>query len=326
MLILILLTLFAAIAISVVALLDSHGMFHRWRYPPAPPLEVEAIVPDRAPLQRVPNGATVSTAGRLTILRVPPTPAEPKPIADGQPLPPAKASGSDLDPTVASGIRAFFRTRPQQPRDGRLITMTMEYQYSQLRLVLVDGCFRADGRQGPLVVFPPGARLFVDGGYLSVGVPGPAGMKARVGEELFWEAYALQISQPKSLERVHSICGPGAVVQVVPSSASAFAARQDAWAAMQFQRASKGVSWVEAVGAVQRCDRRMEASVRRDNAQAPEILVSNLCGSPLVNPPDPGNCPPGTRFERGNCYDDKGLIAPVAAPPTPVQPPPAPTR
>lgn len=66
--------LFMAIAIAVVALLDSHGTFHDWRYPPSPPLEVEAIVPDREPVQRVPRGASVSPSGLLTILRVPPTP------------------------------------------------------------------------------------------------------------------------------------------------------------------------------------------------------------------------------------------------------------
>lgn len=324
-LLLILLSLFAAIAIAVLALLDSYGTFHRWRYPPPPPLEVEAIVPDGASLQYVPQGASVSRGGRLTILRVPPTPAEPSPIVEGQRLPSATPAGPDLDPGVAGGIKAFFRTRPQPQTDRPMIT-TMEYKYTQLRLVLVEGCFRADKPNGPLVVFPPGTRLFVDGGYLNVGVPGPPDMKARVGEELFWEAYAQQISEPKSLELVHSICGPGAVLQVVPSSASAFAARQDAAAATEFQQGSKGVSWDEAVRAVQECDRRLESSSRRENPRAPEIDVSNMCGSSLVNPPDPGNCPPGTRFRRGNCYDEKGLVAPIATPPLPVQPSPAPAR
>lgn len=319
-----LLALFVAIAVAVFALLDSYGTFHRWRYPPAPPLEVEAIVQDRAPVLLVPQGAALSPSGRLTILRAPPTPAEARPIVDEKSVPSATAAGPDLDQAIAGGIKAFFRTRPQ-PRDDRLITKTLEYKYTQLRLVLVDGCFRADGPNGPLVVFPPGARLFVDGGYLSVGVPEAPDMKARVGEELFWEAYAAQISETQSLQLVHSICGPGAVLQVVPSSASVFAARQDAGAAMAFQRNSKGVSWAEAVRAVQECDRRMEVSVRRDNPRAPEILVSNMCGSSLVNLPNPGNCPPGTRFARGNCLDDKGLVAPVAAPPAPVEPPPAPS-
>jgi hypothetical protein len=226
---------------------------------------------------------------------------------------------------VAGGIKAFFRTRPR-PRDDRLITTTAEYKYTQLRLVLVEGCFRANGPNGPLVVFPPGARLFIDEGYLSVGVPGPPGAKARVGEELFWEAYAAQISEPKSLDLVQSPCGPGRVLQVVPSSASAFAAWQNAAEAMDFQRASKGVSWSEALRAVRTCDRQMKASIRHDNARAPEILVSNMCGSSLVNPPDPGNCPPNTRFERGNCLDDKGLPSPVAAPSAPPKPRPPPSR
>lgn len=322
---LILVILFAAVAIAVVALLDSYGTFHRWRYPPQPPLKLEAIVPGDAPVKRVPLGATLSSRGRLTILRVPPTPAEPTRVAHGQPLPSATAAGPDLDPAVAGGIKAFFRTRPR-PRNHGLITATMEYKYTQLRLVLVEGCFRADGRDGPLVVFPPATRLFVDEGYLSVGVPGPPDMKARVGEELFWEAYAAQISEPKSLELAHSICGPGAVLEVVPKSASVLAAQQDSGSAFAFQRASNGVSWAEAVRSVQACDRRMEASIRRDHREAPEILVSNLCGGSLVNPPDPGGCPPGTRFERGNCYDEKGLVAPVAAPPTLPGPPPAPTQ
>jgi hypothetical protein len=228
-------------------------------------------------------------------------------------VPSATAAGPDLDPAIA-GIKGFFRTRPQ-PADERLITTTAEYKYSQLRLVLVEGCFRADGANGSLVVFPAGARLFMDGGYLNVGVPGPPGMKARVGEELFWEAYAVPIREPNSLELVHSICGPGAVLQVVPSSASVFAARQDSAAAMEFQRRSVGVSWADAVRAVQKCDRRMEAALRRDNSQSAEILVSNMCGSPLVNPPDPGSCPPGTRFQRGNCLDAKGSVAPLPTPP-----------
>jgi hypothetical protein len=224
---------------------------------------------------------------------------------------------------VAGGIKAFFRTRPQ-PRDDRLITTTLEYKYTQLRLVLVKGCFRAEGPTGPLVVFPPGARLFVESDYLNVGVPAAPDAKARVGEELFWEAYAAPISHPQSLKLVHSICGPGAVLQVVPRSAAVLAAHQDSGAAMAFQRASKGVTWAEAVRAVRECDRRMEAAVRRDNPKAPEILVGNMCGSSPVNPPDPGNCPPGTQFKRGSCYDLDGLVAPVAGPITPAQPPPAP--
>lgn len=320
-----LVALFLAIAFAVVALLDSHGLFHRWRYPPPPPLQVEAVVPDRAPVQRVPRDASVGQHGLLTILRVPPSSAEPKPIVEGALAVSTTPSGPDMEPAVAGGIKAFFRTRPQ-PRDDRLIVTTLEYKYTQLRLVLVEGCFRADGPKGPLLVFPPGVRLFVEGGYLSVGAPGTPDLKARVGEELFWEAYAAQISEPKSLELVHSICGPGAVLQVMPSSASVFAARQDSAAAMDFQRASKGVSWAEAVRAVEECDRRMEAGIRRDNPNAPEILVSNMCGSSLVNPPNPGNCPPGTRFKRGNCFGRNGLVAPVMAPPTAVEPPPAPAR
>ncbi len=318
-----LLALFLAIAIAVVALLDSHGMFHRWRYPPPPPLEVEAIVPDRAPVQRLPQDAFLSPSGLLTILRVSPSPAVPKLVVEGRPAVSTTAPGPDLDPAVAGGIKAFFRTRPQ-PQNDELITTTLEYKFTQLRLVLVEGCFRRDGPNGPLVVFPPGVRLFVEGGYLTVGVPGVPDAKARVGEELFWEAYAVQISDPKSLELVHPICGPGAVLLVVPSSASVFAARHDSGAAMDFQRASKGVSWAQAVQAVQECDRRMEAALRRDNPKAPDILVSNMCGSSFVNPPDPGNCPPGTRFKRGNCVDRNGLVAPVAAPTTPPMPPPAP--
>ena len=228
-----------AFAIAVFSILDSYGTFHRWRYPPAPPLEVEAIRLDRAPVQRVPQDAALNPDGKLTILRVTPTPAEPSPIVHGQPVPSATAAGPDLDPAVAGGVKAFFRTRPQ-PRDDRLITTTLEYKYTQLRLVLVEGCFRANGSNGPLIVFPPGARLFVDHGYLSVGVPGPPDTKARVGEELYWKAYAVQISEPKSLYLVHSICGPGRVLQVVPSSAAAFAARRDAASAMDFQRPARG--------------------------------------------------------------------------------------
>jgi hypothetical protein len=318
------LALFVAILIAVIALLDSHGTFHRWRYPPAPPLEVEAIMPERAPVQRLPRGAAVNASGLLTIVRVPSTQVEPKPIVHGTPVPASTAAGPDFDPTVAGGIRAFFRTR-LQPQNNRLVTTTLEYKYTQLRLVLIDGCFRAQGPNGPVAVFPPGARLFMDNGYLSVGVPGSPGMRARVGEELFWEAYAVQIIDPNSLELVQSICGSGTVMQVVPSSASAYAARQDAAAAMEFQRGSKGVSWAAAVRAVKECDRRMEAAMRRDNPNAPEILVGNMCGSSLVNPPDPGSCPPGTRFKRGNCFDDQGLDAAVAAPPAaPSEPPPAP--
>jgi hypothetical protein len=313
-----LLALFAAFALAVFSILDGYGVFHRLRYPPAPALEVEAIVPDRGPVQRLPHGASLGSGGMLTILRVPPTPAEPRSIVQGEPVPPATAAGPDLDPGVAGGIKALFRTRPQ-PRDDRLITTTAEYKYTQLRLVLVEGCFRANGPNGPLLVFPPGARLFLDAGYLSVGVPGPPDTKARVGEELFWEAYAAKISDLKSLELVHSICGPAVVLQVLPSSASRVAARHDAGAAMEFQRAGKGVSWGEAVRTVQECDRRMEAAIRRDNPRAPEILVGNMCGNSIVNPPNPGNCPPGTRFERGNCLDAKGLVAPVAAEP-PVAP------
>lgn len=314
--------LFAAFSFALFALLDSFGTFDRWRYPPAPPLEVEAIVPDPAPVQRLPRGAALGPKGKLTILRVPPSPAEPRPIVHGQRMPSATPTGPVLDPAVAGGIKALFRTRPQPP-DDRLITTTLEYKYTQLRLVLVDGCFRAHGPIGPLVVFPPGARLFVDGDYLSVGVPGPPDMKARVGEELFWEAYAVRIKDPESLGRVHAICGPGAVLEVVPSSASAVAAREDAAAAMNFQRAGRGVSWAEALRAVQQCDRRFDDAARRDDPRAPEIRVSNLCGSALVNPPDPGTCPPGTRFERGNCLDGKGSApAPQARP----EPPPAPTE
>ncbi|GAA4013294.1 hypothetical protein GCM10022280_09380 [Sphingomonas swuensis] len=280
-------------------------------------------MPGRGLIQRLPYGAILDANGRLTILRVPPTTAKPSPNIEGKRLLAATPPGRSLDPSIAGGIKAFFRTRPQPQNDGLRIT-TMEYKYTQLRLVLIEGCFRADTGDGPLVVFPPDTRLFIQGGFLSVGVPGRPDMQARVGEELFWEAYAAQISEPKSLGLIHSICGQGAVLQVVPSSASTAAARQDAAAAIAFQRGSKGVSWEEALQAVQECDRQFEASFRRTNLNAPEIQVNNVCGHPLLNPPDQGNCPPGTKFRRGNCYDDEVLIASPRTPASPPVPPPAP--
>jgi hypothetical protein len=196
--------LFVGFAFAVFSMLNTHDTSRSWSQPPILPLQVEAIVPSRADVQRVPQGAALSPNGLLTILRVPPTPAQPAPIVEGRQLPAAVPAGTDVDPAIAGGLRGFFRTRPQ-PSDERLITTTLEYRYTQLRLVLVEGCFRADGPSGPLVVFPPGARLFLDGPYLSVGVPGGPGTKARVGEELYWEAYAAQITEQGSLKRfIHS--------------------------------------------------------------------------------------------------------------------------
>jgi hypothetical protein len=103
------------------------------------------------------------------------------------------------------------------------------------------------------------------------------------------------------------------VLQVALSSASVVASEQDSAAAMSFQRGSKGVSWVEALRTVQECDRKMEARIRRGNRRAPEILVSNLCGNSLVNPRNPGTCPPGAEFERGNCLESERPVAPKKA-------------
>lgn len=161
-LLLTLVALFAALAMAAFAILDGPGTIDRWRNPPAPPLEVEAIVPDRAPVQRVPQGAALNPDGTLTILRVPPTPAEPRPIVHGQPVPSATAAGPDFDPAIAGGIKAFFRTR-LRPRDDRLITTTAEYKYTQLRLVLVEGCFRANGPTEALggIIRLPSSTFFV---------------------------------------------------------------------------------------------------------------------------------------------------------------------
>jgi len=280
----------------LAALFGVLAVFDRGRIgpeePPPMPYPVRAAVtPADARATAAPAGATIGPRGRLTIAEVAPTPGTLEPLAAGEEgldTPPRPSSA--LPMAMLAGIRGFYRLGPLPPEElNRPIVTTLEYVFNEGRLVLVDGCFRFEGPEGPLAVFGPETRLGLVDGYLVVGPSGfPARYSARVGEVIGWEGKQVRGIDAAAKDRIRHRCGPGEVVTVVPWSLSVQRAEADSRTATEIAGKMK-ISFAEALALLRRCG---DPARRAIEGGPVSRSVEEACRIAHPQPPEPPPPPP----------------------------------
>jgi hypothetical protein len=258
--------------------------------PPMPYTLNAAVTPVEARASAAPRSATIGRSGRLTILEAPATQGTLAPRRAGERGADERAREAARVPMeMLAGIHGFYRLDPLSPEEQqRLTSITSEYVLNRAPLVLVEGCFRFGGREGPLAVFPPDTRLGLVDGYLVVGPPGlPARHSARVGEVIAWEGKQIRAIAPAAKQKLRERCGAGEVISVVPWSASVQQAETDSWVASEIAGKLK-LSFGQAVALLQRCGDRARQAVRGGPVATP---LEEACGvaspQPVAPPPLP---------------------------------------
>jgi hypothetical protein len=265
--------------------------------PPMPWPVTAALTAVDARATLAPRGATVGQNGRLTLLEAPPTQGTVEPPSDNRrDLRPRPVNR--VPPAMLAGIRGFFRTGtlPQEELD-RSFVMTLELVYNEGRLLVVDGCFRFERRDGPLLVFGPEARLALQAGWLTVGPSGmPARFSARVGEMIAWEGKQLRGIDEKAKAGINRRCGPGEVIIAPTWSASVQAAEEESRSA-DLIALEMGSSFTEALALLRRCGPAAARAVQPGPVQRPveEVCREVRRHAGPIQPPPPPDMPRPTR-------------------------------
>lgn len=265
---------------------------------PVKPWRTDArVTPVDARATLAPKGGTIERSGRLTLLAAPGSPGKAVPLVPNtvhwghmaQPFEPVPNA-------MLAGVRGLFRLVPHPPdeQDNETLTLLVA-EYGEGRLVLVDGCFRMNGPGGPLLVFPPGTRLGLRGGYLMVGPPGlPPLVSARVGEQIFWEGGTITNWDEGTRRRVRAICGPGRIESVNPWSATVREAEVAGFAASS-AAGNNGITWEGALRDIERCMadvRRREPDALRRISQIDRCEAGREPRRPVQPPRPPDILPP----------------------------------
>jgi hypothetical protein len=257
--------------------------------PPMPWPVTAALTPADARASATPRGAIIEPGGRLTILEAPATQgtAEP-PSEQGRDMRPRTVTR--VPPAMLAGIRGFFRTAPLPPEEmDRSFIVTADVVWNEGRLLLVDGCFRFQRRDGPLLVFGQGTKLALQDGWLTVGPAGmPARLSARAGETIAWEGRQLRGIDAKAKAAINRLCGPGEVIVAPPWSASVQAAAEESRAAELIAR-ERGTSFDEALALLRRCGSAAARAVQPGPVKQPvdEVCREILRQAGPVPPPPP---------------------------------------
>jgi hypothetical protein len=284
-----------------------------WRPPvergsEAPP-RAEVLVPNKSPLAGLPKGAHREPDGYLTILAAARTPAQPQPHPSLAP-----AAGGSPQPVIprklAGGIRLFARLRPEAARPGLVTSDLMPPPQQVSKVVLRDGCFRLAEPGEPHAVFTLGTRLFVDAqGYLAFTAFAPGSpMRARVGEEVWWEGERRELRDRQALAQIRARCGPGRTQIVgLAQSVSVGQILADGMAATRVS-AMYGLPWAQALARVRACRDRLSRGPDRVNV----TMITTPCGtSPPPPVASPETCPPGTALSGGLCRTPEGYVRPI---------------
>lgn len=218
------------------------------------------------------------------------------------------------DPAVAAVIAPHIRIFPRHDRPAGAVNSIN----SRVKVVLKDGCFRAADHGDALVLFPFGAKLFIDGdNYLAFGSAATPGY-ARVGEPVTFTGSVAEIAEPVLTDPIHAACGPGKVIKVEDlASAAAFDRQQrvtDDANAVRRLRAEFGLDEAQARRAFAWLERCQSAQRRQRDANgvlAPpitaEIFISSL-PRPVMNASE---CPPGSKLTFGLCRTPQGYLRPL---------------
>jgi hypothetical protein len=217
-----------------------------------------------------------------------------------------------LPPSIARKIRIFARhDRP----DGALNAIN-----SRAKIILRDGCFRLADHGDVLVLFPLGARLFVDNeGYLAFGneaIPG----YARVGEAIVFPGSLGEVTIPALVDPIHAACGPGKVMKVTAMESEAAKNAQqrliDDFNAVRLLGSLYGLSKDQARRALAFLDKQQAARPRQtmtDGALMPPAPPASII---MMLPPHPpvanqSDCPTGTKLSFGICRTPEGYTRPL---------------
>ena len=224
--------------------------------------------------------------------------------------PPRAADRDEAVPVaVAPHIRIFPRhDRPAGARNAI---------NSQVKVVLRDGCFRAADREDALVLFPFGARLFVDNAnYLAFG-SAESPRYARVGEVVTFMGSVAEVGIPELVEPIHAACGPGKVIKVEGlESANAYARQQaltDYANALRRLQSSYGLGEAQARRAMAWLDRRQAANrqMTDDGIALPPISAAMMIDIPPRPVMAQSECPSGTKLVGALCRTPKGYLRPL---------------
>ena len=223
------------------------------------------------------------------------------------PRPPAQ------DQVVPATVAPYLRIFPRHDRPAGALNAIN----SRVTIVLKDGCFRAADREDALVLFPFGAKLFVDSNnYLAFGSGEHPGY-ARAGETVEFMGSVNEVTTPELVDPIHAACGPGKVIQVegmesaaagdtqrrVTDRANAMRALQDRYG-LDARQAERALDWLDARGEANR-------KTIPDGILEPPITGAMVADSPPPPVMDPSECPPGSSLSSGLCRTPDGHLRPL---------------
>jgi hypothetical protein len=217
------------------------------------------------------------------------------------------------DQAVPDEVAPYLRIFPRHDR----LAGALHAINSRVTVVLKDGCFRAADRNDALVLFPFGAKLFVDSNnYLAFGSGERPGY-ARVGEAVEFMGSVNEVTTPELVDPIHAACGPGKVIKVegMESAAAGDAQRKvtDRAIAIRSLGDRYGLDARQAGRALDWLDARGEAN----RQTSPEgIALPPITGTMMVEMPprpvmDPSECPPGSSLNAGLCRTPEGHLRPL---------------
>lgn len=211
---------------------------------------------------------------------------------------------------IAPMIRIF-------PRDDR-IPEALNSINSTLKIILKDGCFRAADQGDALVLFPYGARLFVDSaGYLAFGLGETPGY-ARVGERVIFMGSINEVKTSSLVDPIHAVCGPGKVIKAEALESESAQSLQNAVEgevrAIRRLQEAYGLSAPQARRAFDWLGKRQAAQPRQrfgGGTITPPPPPSAILDSPPRPVEKASDCPPGSILSFGLCRTPEGWLRPI---------------
>ena len=217
------------------------------------------------------------------------------------------------DQAVPDEVAPYLRIFPRHDRPAGALNAIN----SRVTVVLKDGCFRAADKDNALVLFPFGAKLFVDSeGYLAYGSGDFPGY-ARVGEAVEFMGSINEVTIPELVDPIHAACGPGKVIKVegmesaaannaqrkVTDRANATRALQDRYG-LDSSQAKRALDWLDARGEAN----RQTSPEGIPLAAIPGAMIVEMPPRPVM---DPSECPPGSSLSAGLCRTPEGHLRPL---------------
>ncbi|MXP15710.1 hypothetical protein GRI44_13220 [Altererythrobacter confluentis] len=217
------------------------------------------------------------------------------------------------DEAVPAAVAPHIRIFPRHDRPAGALNAIN----SRVKLVLKNGCFRAADTDDALVLFPFGARLFVDSdNYLAFG-SGQSPGYARVGETVIFMGSINEVTVPELVEPIYAVCGPGKVIKIEGLASADASDRQQAVTdnanALRRLQSEYGLGEAQARRAMAWLDRRQMANrqVTEDGIALPPITAAMTIDIPPRPVIDASECPTGSRLVSGLCRTPEGYLRPL---------------